>query len=594
MLDKTKSTKGSAASMVKLLEDSRWLDPAHAETLDRELRSLLAQATKGMSPIQTVTAVVDWFGHLAISPGKMLTLTESLIRKTAQLGIFGLQAGRGNKEGAAVVSDRRMQGEEWQVWPFNVLAKGHELAREWLGELTTGIEGVSREHQEIVAFMAQQIADLMSPANIPMTNPKVIAATVEERGQNLVRGARNFVDDLRRRRKGEPLAGTELFRVGEHLGITPGKVVLQNNLVELIQYEPTTKQVGAEPVLIIPAWIMKYYILDLTPEDSLVRYLVEQGKTVFIVSWKNPTEKDRDLVMKDYLQQGVMAALDATTAITGSNKIHAVGYCLGGTLLSIAAALMARRGDERLKTMSLFASMVDFREAGEIGMFLGESMMSFLEALMRKQGYLGIENMTGAFTSLRVSDLVYEPNVNRYLLGRDRQLNGLLAWNTDGTRMPYRMHMEYLRNCYIENNLAESRYKVDGETVSIDDISVPSFVVGTVTDHVAPWKSVYEIHRLTHNELTFVLTTGGHNAGIACGPEHPRRKHQVAVRAPGARYDDPDTWFATYEAVPGSWWPTWNDWLDERMSGMRAPPKTGAPRKGYKVLRDAPGEYVLG
>ena len=584
----------SAASMAALLQDSRWLDPANAETMDHELRSFLAQATKGMSPIEAVTAIVDWAGHLAISPGKMLTLTESLIRKVAQLGVFGLQAGLGNADGSQSTSERRLQGEKWQTWPFNVLVKGHALAREWLNELTTGVDGVSHEHEEIVSFMARQFADILSPANNPMTNPKVIAATIEERGQNLLRGGRNFVDDYRRGRNGEPLAGTESFRVGEHLGITPGKVVLQNELMELIQYEPTTKQVGAEPVLIIPAWIMKYYILDLTPEASLVRYLVEQGKTVFIVSWKNPTDEDRDLGMTDYLDLGVTAALDATIAITGAKKIHAVGYCLGGTLMSIAAALMARRGDDRLKTMSLFASLVDFREAGEIGMFLGESMMSFLEALMRKQGYLGIENMTGAFTSLRVSDLVYEPNVNRYLLGKDRQLNGLLAWNTDGTRMPYRMHMEYLKNCYIENNLATNRYKVNGELVCIDDISVPSFVVGTVTDHVAPWKSVYEIHRLTHNELTFALTTGGHNAGIACGPEHPRRKYQLAVRAPGDRYIDPQQWFESHEQVPGSWWKAWNQWLDEHMSGTRESPKTGGPRKGYKVLRDAPGEYVYG
>ena len=583
-----------AASIVALLEDSRWLDAANAETMDRELRSLLAQATKGMSPIESVTAVVDWLGHLAISPGKMLALTESLVRKAVQLGVFGVQAGLGNADASRSTSDRRMQGEEWQAWPFNVLVKGHTLASEWLTELTTGVDGVSRQHEDIVAFMARQIADVLSPANNPLTNPRVIATTIEERGANLIRGGRNLADDYRRSRNGEQLAGTESARVGEHLGITPGKVVLQNELIELIQYEPTTKQVGAEPVMIIPAWIMKYYILDLTPEASLVRYLVEQGKTVFIVSWKNPTEEDRDLAMKDYLELGVMAALDAIVAITGAKKVHAVGYCLGGTLMSIAAALMARRGDDRLKTLSLFASMVDFREAGEIGMFLGDSMMSFLEALMRKQGYLGIENMTGAFTSLRVSDLVYEPNVNRYLLGKDRKLNGLLAWNTDGTRMPYRMHMEYLKNCYIENNLSTNRYKINGELVCIDDISAPSFVVGTVTDHVAPWKSVYEIHRLTHNELTFALTTGGHNAGIACGPEHPRRKYQLAVRAPGDRYIDPQQWFESHEQVAGSWWQAWNKWLDEHMSGTRVAPKMGAPRKGYKVLRDAPGEYVFG
>ena len=255
---------------------------------------------------------------------------------------------------------------------------------------------------------------------------------------------------------------------------------------------------------------------------------------------------------------------------------------------------MAREGDDRLKTMSLFAAQVDFREAGEITTMLGEGTFAFLEALMRKQGYLDIDNMVDAFASLRVSDLVYDPKVQRYLLGKDLSLNDLMAWNEDGTRMPYKMHTEYLRNCYMENNLAEARYEVDGRPICVADITVPTFVLGTATDHVAPWKSVYKITRLLGGDVTFALTTGGHNAGIACGPDHPRRKHQVATREAGDLYCDPDRWVESHELVDGSWWPAWDAWLDGHTSGQRKPPRIGKPRAGYRPLRDAPGEYVFG
>jgi polyhydroxyalkanoate synthase len=298
--------------------------------------------------------------------------------------------------------------------------------------------------------------------------------------------------------------------------------------------------------------------------------------------------------MDEYLREGVLAALDAVSAIVPESKIHAVGYCLGGTLLSIAAAYMAREGDDRLKTMSLFAAQVDFREAGEITTLLGESTFAFLEALMRKQGYLGIENMVGAFSSLRVSDLVHAPRVQRYLMGEDRSLNDLMAWNEDGTRLPYKMHTEYLRNCYMENNLAEARYEIGGKPICISDITAPSFVLGTVTDHVAPWKSVYKLARLMNNEMTFVLTTGGHNAGIVSGPEHPRRKHQIATRAPGDLYCDPDRWVESTEVVDGSWWPAWNDWLDWHTSGKTSPPPMGNSAADLDIVRAAPGDYVYG
>ena len=572
--------------------NKRLLSPDAARDIDDALRGQVATLTRGLSPIDVATAIIDWAGHLALSPAKVLTLAESFVRNGVELGELNGRAMR--QDELPPVTDRRMRGDKWQQWPFNVFAHSHRLAKEFVAEATGGIDGVSENHEQLVRFLALQIVELLSPANIPVTNPEFLAATREENGENLRRGAKNLVEDMRRKSSGERAQGLEDFVVGKNIGITPGKVIYQNRLIELIQYEPQTDEVAAEPVLIVPAWIMKYYILDLSPHNSMVNYLASKGKTVFIMSWKNPGSDDRNIGMDEYLHEGVLAALDAVSKIVPGNKVHAVGYCLGGTLLSIAAAYMAREGDDRLRTMSLFAAQIDFREAGEITTLLGESTFAFLEALMNKQGYLGIENMVGAFSALRVSDLVHGPRVQRYLLGEDRSLNDLMAWNEDGTRLPYKMHSEYLRNCYMENNLAEARYEFDGRPICVGDISVPSFVLGTVTDHVAPWKSVYKALRLMNNEQTFVLTTGGHNAGIVSGPEHPRRKHQIATRAADDLYCDPDRWAASTEQVDGSWWPAWNDWLDWHTSGTSVPPAMGNPAEGLEVLRDAPGEYVHG
>jgi polyhydroxyalkanoate synthase len=568
----------------------RLLSPETAHTFDQELRGQVATLTRGLSPVDVATAILDWSGHLALSPAKLLSLAESAVRNGIELSELNGKAIR--KDDLPPVADRRMRSDEWQQWPFNVFAHGHRLAKEFTTEATSGIDGVSKNHEQLVRFLALQVVELLSPANIPLTNPEFLAATRDEKGDNLRRGAGNLVEDMRRKRSGEPGQGLEDFVVGKDIAITPGKVIYQNRLIEVIQYEPQTDEVAAEPVLIVPAWIMKYYILDLSPRNSLVNYLVGQGKTVFIISWKNPDVEDRNIGMDEYLHDGVLAAMDAVGKVVPKTKVHAVGYCLGGTLLAIAAAYMAREGDDRLKTMSLFAAQVDFREAGEITTLLGESTFAFLEALMRKQGYLGMENMVGAFSSLRVSDLVHAPRVQRYLLGEDRSLNDLMAWNEDGTRLPYKMHTEYLQNCYMENNLAEARYEIDGSPICIGDITVPGFVLGTVTDHVAPWKSVYKALRLMNNELTFALTTGGHNAGIVSGPEHPRRKHQIATRAPGDLYCDPDRWAESTELVEGSWWPAWNDWLDWHTSGKSAPPAMGNVAAGLEPLRAAPGEFV--
>jgi polyhydroxyalkanoate synthase len=580
---------------VAAIQDIEIIDKAGADNIDREFRAVLARISMGMSPLELALATMDWISHLTISPGKRFYLAQLFLTKLRDLGVYSIESLlNSDAKGPASQIERRMSGEGWGKWPFNVFAQTHQVSRDWWHEATTGVDGVRSEHEVQVQAVAEQILDMLSPANTLLTNPEVLQQTRKDKGKNLFRGLRLFVQDQVRDAINTGVAENDEYKVGKNLAVTPGKVVFQNDLIELIQYDPVTKKVGAEPVLIFPAWIMKYYILDLSPKNSLVKYLTEQGKTVFIVSWKNPGPEDRDVSFEDYLDHGAMEAIDAVDTICSGRKIHAVGYCIGGTLLSIAAAAMARDDDDRLHSVSLFAAQTDFSEAGEIARFISPSQLSFLEKVMWKKGYLGSENMGGAFSALRASDLVYAAVVDRYLLGKESQGNDLMAWNADGTRMPHCMHTEYLYQLYLENRFAQNKFKVGGKAVSMSDVRAPMFVLGTETDHVAPWKSVYKVHNLTQCELTFAITNAGHNAGVISGPEHPRRRHRLLTREAGGKFMDPDVWMETAEVQQGSWWPAWNRWLDERTSGQIDAPKTGAARKGYKVLRDAPGEYVLG
>jgi polyhydroxyalkanoate synthase len=337
---------------------------------------------------------------------------------------------------------------------------------------------------------------------------------------------------------------------------------------------------------------MKYYILDLSPQNSLVRYLTSLGYTVFMISWKNPGPEDRDLSMEDYRTLGVMAALDAVGKVVPEAPVHAVGYCLGGTLLAIAAAAMARDGDDRLSTISFFAAQTDFTEAGELTLFINESQLSFLEDMMWEQGFLDTKQMAGAFQILRSNDLVWSRGVHDYLMGERAPMNDLMAWNADATRMPYRMHTEYLRHLFLDNDLAEGRYRVGGKPVALTDLRAPVFAVGTEQDHVAPWHSVYKLHLLTDTEVTFLLTSGGHNAGIVSPPGRDNRHYRVGSRPADGHYLDPDVWVAETPRHDGSWWQAWTAWLDAHSGAPVAPPRLGAPDAGLAPLGEAPGSYV--
>ena len=364
-------------------------------------------------------------------------------------------------------------------------------------------------------------------------------------------------------------------------------------MMELIQYSPSTSTVYPDPILIVPAWIMKYYVLDLSPGNSFVRYLVAQGFTVFMISWKNPDANYRDAGMDDYRRLGIMEALEAISKIVPKRKVHALGYCLGGTLLSIAAAAMARDGDDRLKTLTLLAAQTDFSEPGELELFVNESQLAFLDDQMQEAGVLKAGQMTASFQLLRSNDLIWSRMLKNYLMGEREALTDLMAWNADGTRMPARMHSEYLRDIFFENRLAEGRFMVEGHAIALRDIRAPIFAAGTEWDHIAPWRSVYQINVLAESDVTFLLTNGGHNAGIISEPGHKGRHYRTATLKPGEPYYEPDAWFARNQPVDGSWWPEWVNWLKLGSNEFSSPPPMGAPEAGYPVLCDAPGTYVL-
>ena len=562
-----------------------------ADAVDRALHANLAHVTGGLSPAALAGAYWDWAVHLGASPGKQMQLAEKAWRKAARLGGYGVRAAVSAEKTPPCIEplpqDKRFSGDAWRLWPYNLLYQSFLLNQQWWHNAATDVGGVTKQHEDVVDFVSRQFLDMFSPSNFLLTNPQAQKLTLEQGGANLLRGFQNFLEDLgRAASRGKPV-GAEAFKPGENLAVTPGKVIFRNRLIELIQYAPATKTVRPEPILIVPAWIMKYYILDLSPRNSLVKFLTGQGFTVFMISWKNPGAEDRDLGMEDYRKLGVMAALDTITALLPNRGIHAAGYCLGGTLLAIAASAMARDKDERLCTLTLLAAQTDFTEAGELSLFINESQLHFLEELMSEQGYLDTKQMAGAFQLLRSNDLVWSYALKAYLLGEREPMSDLMAWNADATRMPFKMHSEYLRRLFLDNDLAEGRLHADGRAVALHDIRVPIFAVGAQRDHVAPWRSTHKIYLLTDAEVTYLLASGGHNAGIVAEPGHKAARFQVLTKQADERYSDPDEWASLAPTKEGSWWLEWVSWLAAR-SGEPVPPPAMGP-----ALGDAPGTYVL-
>ncbi|MBL7480441.1 PHA/PHB synthase family protein [Legionella bononiensis] len=551
--------------------------------IDKLYQAKLGKLTAGISPAALLTAHYSWIAQLLQSPGTMTQLTLFPLLH-AQDMISNLVTQDKPENG----KDVRFHTENWSYYPWRLWAELFLQLEEWSLQSTNSVPGLPAHVKRTVSFRLRQILDALSPSNFVLTNPDLLQETMRTMGANLIRGTELAIQDFTEKLTGSPPAGVEHFIPGQRVAVTKGKIVFKNHLIELIQYEAQTEKVYKEPILILPAWIMKYYILDLLPDNSMVNWLTKQGHTVFIVSWRNPTKEDRNLGLDDYYRLGAMAAIDAVSKARPNIKIHLMGYCLGGTLAMITAAALAQNHDVRLKSLTLLAAQGDFTEAGELLLFITKSEVSFLKSMMWDQGYLDTKQMAGTFQMLRSYDLIWSKMVQDYMHGTQRGMIALLAWNADATRMPYKMHSEYLEQLFLNNDFAEGRFSIEGKHIVAENIHLPAFVVSTEKDHVAPWKSVYKTHLLINSDITFVLTNGGHNAGIVSEPGHEGRSYLIRERKKDSTYLDPTTWLNEAATETGSWWTAWHNWLIQHSS-----PQLVTPPKLDKKLPDAPGEYVL-
>jgi polyhydroxyalkanoate synthase len=533
----------------------------------------------------------NWYQNLARDPAQQQALIKNATERVADSWHFAARAAAG-KPLAPDTKDPQFADPLWHQWPFNVYAQNYQHFASWWQDALAAVPAGNTQEKLRLNFIADQALAAASPAHYLPTNPKLLEQTRAEGGANLARGVQHLFEDAQRLLDKTPPPGTEKFRVGEDVAATPGTVIYQNNLIELIQYAPQTPSVHAEPVLIVPAWIMKYYILDLSPRNSMIRYLVEQGHTVFAISWKNPSASDRDVGMDDYVRSGLFAAMDAVSDVVPNQRMHLVGYCIGGTLTSIGAAVSCARGDTRIKTITLLAAQTDFSEPGELAVFISQRQLAGIDQLMQQQGVLDSAQMGAAFAMLRADDLLWAPAVKTYLQGQRDNPNDLMAWNADGTRMPFRMHSEYLAKLYLRNELAQGKFTFEGKPVDLGAINVPMFVVGTETDHVAPWHSAFKTAGLVRSgDYTFLLTSGG----IVSGPSHPNRRHRTLHVGDSRQIGTPADYERNAIMQAGSWWPTWSQWLAAQSSAEQyMPPPVGNPTAGLAALRPAPGEYVLG
>ena len=560
--------------------------------LDRGRRGRFGMLLGGQSPWAALQAWEDWAFHLMLSRGKQIELWELALEAASSLHRALLEGEVQNGSLGSSSPDRRFRDPGWKRPPFSLLAQAQLAAEAQWRAATKDVPGMGRHHAKRVDFLGSFMLNALAPVNFAWTNPTVLEAAWKTAGVNFAAGASLLAEDLMRLARGEKLKGLEQFRIGENIAVTEGKVVFRNELMELIQYAPTTSQVREEPLLIVPAWIMKYYVLDLSPGNSLVRNLVDQGFTVFIISWKNPGAELRDTSLDDYRSKGVMTAIDVIGRIVSGRKLHAVGYCLGGTILAIAAAAMDRDHDDRLASLSLLAAQTDFEEAGELMLFIDESQLALLEDIMHVQGFLETRQMAGAFYVLRANEMIFAQFVERYLLGEPRAPSDLDAWLADPTRMPARMHGEYLRQLFLDNSFAHGNYLVDGRAVAVKDIKTSVFALGAEQDHIAPWRSVYKIELYSSADTEFILTGGGHNSSVVSPPEKAGAYYRVRACDPSDKYIDPDTWLASATRKQGSWWPEWIRWLDAHSSSVRVAP-TFRSNTGPVSCGPAPGTYVL-
>jgi polyhydroxyalkanoate synthase len=567
----------------------------HVEELMKAFSS--SNSSMGQDPFNLGEAYLQWLAAYSNNPEKAMQDGMEYWQKSMQLSqqaFSSLFAGESGEQPEAFITeqqgDRRFKHEDWVNKPhFHLIKQSYLMISEWMRNMVSDVEGLDAHTAAKVKFFTERYLDAMSPTNFAATNPAVIEKIAETKGASLVNGLKNMLEDLE---EGQGqlkirMSDTTAFELGENIAITPGKVVFQNRMFQLIQYSPSTDRVLKRPLLIIPPWINKFYIMDLQPKNSMLKWMVDQGHTVFVVSWINPDESYRNVRFEDYVTEGVVTAVDAVEQATGESDINVIGYCIGGTLLAIALAYMKAEGDERINSATFFTTMLDFEESGDLGVFIDEEQITELEKIMEEDGCLEGARMSGAFNLLRANDLIWSFYVNNYLLGNDPRPFDLLYWNSDSTRMSPTMHSWYLRNLYLENRLVEPNgISINGVPIDLATVDIPTCFVSTVDDHIAPWLSTYSGAKQLSGDVRFILGDSGHIAGVINHPDANKYGYRCTDGLP----DDPQAWAQQAETREGSWWPEWNNWIRPLSDETVAARIVG--QGGLDAIEDAPGTYV--
>jgi polyhydroxyalkanoate synthase subunit PhaC len=555
-------------------------------------------AKNPFDPLGVGAMSMDVWRAMMTSPGALFEAQAEFGRALTDVAARGATAASDTEPPEKPVvapdpGDKRFSNPVWTTNPyFDALKQAYLLSVKAVLDSVDAAEGIDPATKRRVKFFAKQFTDAMSPTNVPWFNPDVLEETMRSGGANFRRGMENVLEDARKNEGRPALVDESAFEVGKNVATTAGSVVFRNELIELIQYAPTQEQIYARPLVIVPPWINKFYILDLQPANSFVKYATDAGRNTFVISWRNPDASLADLSWADYVKLGPLAAIRVASEIAGSADVDAIGYCIGGTLLSTALAYLARTDAKVVNTATFFAALVDFTDPGEVMAFLTGEALAFIEGQMAEEGVLSGRAMADTFSMLRANDLIWGVAVNRYLLGRDAPAFDLLYWNSDATRIPRAAHSYYLRQMYVENNLAKpDALEVDGVPIDLGRITLDTYCVATAEDHIAPWRSVYAMTRHIGGPTTFRLGASGHIAGIISPPQ---KKKAVWWGTPAgtANPADPDAWLAAAPKHEGSWWPDWTAWLAQRSPDrIRSPEAPGSEQ--YPPLGQAPGTYVL-
>ncbi len=548
-------------------------------------------ATSMIAPLGAAQAFTEMAAHWMKEPEKLLKYQIDFFNDYMALMHYGTQQLLGEKQEPLykpAAKDNRFKDDAWHHHPlFDFLKQYYLFTSQWVDKMVNATTGMDKKDKQKVDFYTRQFLDAISPSNFLMTNPVALKETMETNGQSIVKGMQNLLEDIERSGAGALnvlSADLKAFEIGKNIASTAGKVVFQNDLMQLIHYAPLTAQQYARPVLVMPAWINKYYILDLQPKNSLVKWLLEQGYSVFMISWVNPDKRHAKKSFEDYMSEGPLAALDAIEKVTGQKDVTAMGYCLGGTLLACTLAYMKAKKDTRIKAATFLTTMIDFGDVGDLGVFIDEDQISAMEARMGELGYLDGKEMAITFSMLRANDMIWSFVVNNYLLGKDPFPFDLLYWNADATRLPAAMHSFYLRNMYLKNILKNpGGITLKGVKIDVGTIDIPTYFLSTREDHIAPWKTTFAAMKLlAKSDVRFVLSGSGHVGGVVNPPE----KQKYGYWTNASRDMNADKWLESSKENPGSWWVDWDQW-NKAFSGEKVASYT--PQKG---MEDAPGSFV--